>query len=81
MSTTSPKPATKRVKTAIPAPATPVARVEDYVMPVEVANWVKQAEARITYLVGKVEDLREENAILKKANRVMEARVLGQSQE
>lgn len=77
----STKPAAKRVKTAIPARAEPVARVEDYVMPVEVANWVKQAEARITYLVGKVEDLREENAILKKANRVMEARVLGQSQE
>ena len=78
MSTTSPKPAAKRVKTAIPARAEPVA---EYRMPAEVADWIKQAEARITYLTTKVDELKADNAALKKANKVMEQRVMGQSLE
>ena len=78
MSTTSPKPAAKRVKTAIPARATPVA---EYRMPSEVADWIRRAEARITFLTTQAQDLKDENAKLRKANKVMEARVMGQSQE
>ena len=78
MSTTSPKPAAKRVKSAIAATAAPVA---EYRMPSEVADWIKRAEARITFLSSQVADIKEENLKLRRANKVMEARVLGQSQE
>ena len=64
----------KAVKRAVEAP-------EQYRMPVEVADWIKQAESRIAYFTTKVNELKDENALLRKANRVMEARVLGQSQE
>ena len=78
MSTTSPKPAAKAPKRAVPARAEPVA---EYRMPAEVADWIKQAEARLTFLTTKVEELKAENAALKRANKVMEQRVMGQSQE
>jgi hypothetical protein len=50
-------------------------------MPTEVADWIRHAEARITYLTERVDDLKAENTKLRKANKVMEARVMGQSQE
>lgn len=78
MSTTSPKPAAKRVKSAIAATAAPVA---EYRMPSEVADWIKRAEARITFLSSQVADIKEENLKLRRANKVMESRVMGQSQE
>ncbi len=78
MGTPTPKPAAKRPKTASAASAAPVA---EYRMPTEVADWIKHAEARITYLSGRVDDLKAENTKLRKANKVMEARVMGQSQE
>lgn len=78
MSTTSPKPAAKRAKPAIAAPATPVA---EYRMPSDVADWIRRAEARITFLTTQVADVKEENLKLRRANKVMEARVMGQSQE
>ena len=78
MSTTTPKPAAKRVKTAIPATTAPVA---EYRMPTEVADWIKRAEARITFMTTQIQDLKDENAKLRRANKVMEARVMGQSQE
>ena len=78
MSTASTKPAAKAPKRAVPAPAAPVA---EYRMPTEVADWIKRAEARITFLTTQAQDLKDENAKLRKANKVMEARVMGQSQE
>jgi len=78
MSTTSTKPAVKRAKQAIPAPAEPVA---EYRMPAEVADWISRAEARLTFLTTKMEELKADNAALKRANKVMETRVMGQSQE
>jgi hypothetical protein len=50
-------------------------------MPAEVADWIKQAEARLTYLTGKVAELKDENTKLRKANKVMESRVMNNSQE
>lgn len=78
MSTTSTKPAAKRVRSAIVAPTD---SVMEWRMPAEVADWIKQAEARLTFLTTKIDELKAENATLKKANKVMEARVMGQSQE
>jgi hypothetical protein len=78
MSTTSTKPAAKRVRSAIPAP---MESVVEYRMPEAVADWIKQAEARIMYLTTRVDELKAENAALKRANKLMEQRVMGQSQE
>lgn len=78
MSTTSTKPAAKRAKTAIPARAEPVA---EYRMPEAVADWIKQAEARIMYLTTRVDELKAENTGLKRSHKLMEQRVMGQSQE
>jgi len=55
--------------------------VQEYRMPTDVADWIKQAESRITYLTNKIIDLKEENVALRRANKVMEARVMGNSQE
>jgi len=74
----STKPAAKRAKTAIAAPTEPVA---EYRMPAEVADWIRQAEARIMYLTTRVDDLKAENAALKRSHKRMEQRVMGQSQE
>ena len=64
----------KAVKQAVEAP-------EQYRMPVEVADWIKQAESRIAYFTTTVNRLKDENAQLRRANKIMEARVMGQSQE
>jgi hypothetical protein len=52
-----------------------------YKMPVEVSNWIENAESRLSYLTTQVAELKAENTSLRKANKVMEARVMGNSQE
>ena len=69
--------ATKTLKTAQNEPEV----VTEYRMPTEVANWIKQAESRLAYLTTTVERLKGENVALRKANKIMEARVMGLSQE
>lgn len=53
----------------------------EYRMPREVSEWISYAESRLKYFAAKVAGLKAENDLLRKANRVMETRVLGQSQE
>lgn len=53
----------------------------EYRMPREVSEWIEQAESRLKYLTTKVAELKAENDLLRKANKVMESRVLNQSQE
>lgn len=78
MSTPTLKSAAKRLKTA---PTASTEAVSEYRMPKEVADWIRHAESRIVYLSGRVDELKAENTKLKRANKVMEARVMGQSQE
>jgi hypothetical protein len=66
--------ATKTPKTAQNEPV-------EYRMPVEVSDWIKHAESRIAYLTTTNDRLKAENEGLRKANKVMEARVMGNSQE
>ena len=66
---------------ATKTPKTPQEQPQEYRMPVEVADWIKQAESRLTYLTTTVARLKEENEGLRRANKVMEARVMGNSQE
>ena len=67
------------------APAKPtesaVDSVQTYRMPKDVADWIEGATARITYLTTTVERLKQENKDLRMANKVMEGRVMGNSQE
>lgn len=69
--------ATKTPKTAQNEPEP----VTEYRMPTEVADWIRQAESRLAYLTTTVERLKAENTSLRKANKIMEGRVMGQSQE
>jgi hypothetical protein len=66
---------------ATKAPKTAQNEPEEYRMPVEVADWIKNAESRIAYLTTTNDRLKAENTALKRANKVMEMRVMQQSQE
>lgn len=62
-----------------PEPATE--SVQTYRMPKDVSDWIESASARISYLTTTVERLKDENKNLRAANKVMEQRVMGYSQE
>lgn len=64
----------KAIKRAVEPPT-------EYRMPLEVSEWIKQAESRLSYFTTKVAELKTENDLLRKSNKVMEARVMGQSQD
>lgn len=48
-----------------------------YSMPVEVKEWIDQANSRIKHLTAQNERLKAEIADLKRANKNMERRVMG----
>ena len=50
-------------------------------MPMEVKEWIDQASSRLAYMKTEIERLKEENKKLKRANKVMEQRVMGYSTE
>jgi len=52
-----------------------------YNMPAEVSNWIDSAMSRIQHLTSTVERQKEEIKSLKIANKAMERRVMGTSQE
>jgi regulator of replication initiation timing len=58
-----------------------VAAQEEYRMPAEVSAWIEYAESRLKYLTTKIQELKEENTKLRLANKTMEIRVMGQSNE
>ena len=68
-------------KTAQKAPAAPQAAEQRFAMPVEVRDWIEQASSRIKHLTSEVARLKEDNATLRRAHKVMESRVMGMSRE
>jgi len=50
-------------------------------MPTEVSNWIDQAMSRIRHMTSEIERLKEENLKLRRANKVMEQRVMNMSVE
>jgi hypothetical protein len=68
-------------KTPAKPPESAVDSVQTYRMPKDVADWIEGATARITYLTTTVDRLKQENKDLRMANKVMEGRVMGNSQE
>jgi hypothetical protein len=54
---------------------------ETYTMSFAVKAWIERAHAQLTYYMGKCERLQEENDKLRRANKIMEQRVMGASVE
>jgi len=73
---------TKKTTKVLPEiPVQPVKTDKVYNMPAEVSNWIDSAMSRIQHLTSTVERQKEEIRTLKIANRAMERRVMGTSQE
>jgi len=72
------KPAAKKITTAKTSvqPSS-----QEFRMPMEVKEWIDQASSRLAYMTSEIERLKEENQKLKRANKVMEQRVMGMSLE
>ena len=68
-------------KTSQKAPAAPQAAEQRFAMPLEVRDWIEQASSRIKHLTREVARLKEDNATLRRAHKVMESRVMGMSRE
>jgi cell shape-determining protein MreC len=56
-------------------------REEEFRMPTEVKDWIDQAMSRIRHLTHENERLKEDNLKLRRANKVMEQRVMNMSVE
>ena len=69
-STTLPK---KKAKSTKPEKAQKVA---EWVMPVEVSDWIEHASSRIKHLTGQLEKLKLENADLQTYRKFAEKRIL-----
>lgn len=54
---------------------------EEFRMPVEVKEWIDQASSRMMSMRTEIDRLKEENLKLRRANKVMEQRVMGMSLE
>jgi hypothetical protein len=82
---TAKKPATKKtVAKKVLVQSKVVADVkkdEEFRMPMEVKEWIDQASSRMSHMRTEIDRLKEENAKLRRANKVMEQRVMGMSLE
>ena len=56
-------------------------REEEFRMPTEVKEWIDQASSRMSHMRTEIDRLKEENAKLRRANKVMEQRVMNMSVE
>jgi len=54
---------------------------EEFRMPTEVKDWIDQAMSRIRHMTNEIERLKEDNLKLRRANKVMEQRVMNMSVE
>ena len=56
-------------------------KAEEFRMPMEVKEWIDQASSRMMSMRTEIERLKEDNPKLRRANKVMEQRVMGMSLE
>ena len=54
---------------------------EEFRMPMEVKEWIDQASSRMMSMRTEIERLKEDNLKLRRANKVMEQRVMNMSVE
>jgi hypothetical protein len=69
---TAKKPAAKKA---------PVESTEEFRMPMEVKEWIDQASSRLMSMRTEIDRLKEDNQKLRRANKIMEQRVMGMSTE
>ncbi len=79
-------PAARKLARVVPKPQpepaeAPAASTATYRMPVDVANWIEQAESRLRHAATEIARLKEENRDLRHSYRLMEQRVMGRSDE
>lgn len=74
-STTKPKKKAKSIK-----PQKPV-KAQEYLMPIEVRDWIEQASSRLQRLSSEVDRLKVENAELKAYRKFAEKRILRSEHE
>jgi hypothetical protein len=56
-------------------------KAEEFRMPMEVKEWIDQASSRMMSMRTEIERLKEDNLKLRRANKVMEQRVMNMSVE
>jgi regulator of replication initiation timing len=79
---TAKKPAAKKTTKASVQPTPSVQpREEEFRMPTEVKEWIDQASSRMSHMKTEIERLKEENLKLRRANKLMEQRVMNMSIE
>ena len=78
--TASVQPSKKNVPVQSKVVAT-VKTEEEFRMPTEVKEWIDQASSRMSHMRTEIDRLKEENAKLRRANKVMEQRVMNMSVE
>jgi len=79
---TAKKPAAKKAAVKPQPKRTAVKpQAEEFRMPVEVKEWIDQASSRLMSMRTEIERLKEDNAKLRRANKLMEQRVMGMSIE
>lgn len=61
--------------------ATKKKTAEEFRMPMEVKEWIDQASSRLMSMRTEIDRLKEENQKLRRANKIMEQRVMGMSVE
>jgi hypothetical protein len=61
--------------------ATKKQTAEEFRMPMEVKEWIDQASSRLMSMRTEIDRLKEENQKLRRANKIMEQRVMGMSVE
>jgi len=54
---------------------------EEFRMPMEVKEWIDQASSRLMSMRTEIDRLKEDNQKLRRANKIMEQRVMGMSTE
>ena len=56
-------------------------KAEEFRMPMEVKDWIDQASSRMMSMRTEIDRLKEENIKLRRANKIMEQRVMNMSVE
>jgi hypothetical protein len=56
-------------------------KTEEFRMPMEVKEWIDQASSRMMSMRTEIDRLKEDNQKLRRANKIMEQRVMGMSVE
>lgn len=74
------KPQTKNIKVQERVVAK-VKKEEEFRMPMEVKDWIDQASSRMMSMRTEIDRLKEDNEKLRRANKIMEQRVMNMSVE